>query len=246
MGLLSTMNDVVESTNKFVNSINSFHCNIPTGRVGKILGLDDFQIRGLSDISSAVGEVGSAVAQSINMIDCATSLSTWTGMLGALAYGVSDAALGMLQTIQEAISAQLRAAVQQVVGTLINFVTSIMNLIANICLLFKAIMDLSSWFDLSLENLKLALNREECVNMMSSIAACILNKYLGEFLDELESDILDSINDVGNSINNKISDAMEDTNLMASYINREAFLIKKAQMQVAGLSPENVLKYGID
>ena len=246
MGILSTMNEVVETTNKFVNSIDAFHCNVPTGRIGKILGVDDIQIRGLSDISSAVGEIGGAVAQSINMIDCATSLSTWNGLLGALAYGLSDVALGMLQTIQEAIAVQLRAAVQQVVGTLINFFTSIMNLISNICLLFRAIMDLSSWFDLSLDNLKLSINREECVSMMASIAACILNKYLGEFLDEVESDVLDAINDVGNVINNKITDALEDTNLMASYINREAFLIKKAQMQIAGLTPENVLKYGSD
>lgn len=246
MGILSTMNDVVESTNKFVNSIESFQCNIPTGKVGQFLGIDDIQIQGLSGLSSAVGEVASGVTQGLSLAYCMLSPEGWAGMLGGIAYGLTDAAFGMLQTIQEAISAQLRAAVQQIIGTLINFVTSIMNLIANICLLFKAIADLSSWFDLGSKSLKLAIEREECGSMMASIAACILNKYLGEFLDELESDIVDSINEVGNAVNNKIADAMEDVNLMSSYINREAFLIKKAQIQVAGLTPENVLKYGID
>ena len=227
MGILSTMNDVVESTNKFVNSIESFQCNIPTGKVGEFLGIDDIQVQGLSDIGNAVGEAVSGVTQAISTAYCMTTAEGWSGMMGGIAYGLTDVAIGMMQTITDAISAQLRAMVQQIIGTLINFMTSIMNLIASICLLFKAIADLSSWLDIARKDLALSIKKEECGSMMASIAACILNKYLGEFLDEFESDIVDSINDVGNFVNNKIADAMEDVNLMSSYINRESFLLKK-------------------
>lgn len=243
MGLLKTMENIVAKTNKIMNSI---HVSIPTGKVGQILGIEDIEINSLSDLAGAVQEVGSSVALGYNMATCALNYNTWTGLLESMAFGLSAAALEIGENIMQAINSQIRAAFQQIFGTLLNLVMSILNLISSIMLLWQAIMKLEEWTDVSLSALKFANNKENCVQMMSSIAACYLNKFLGPILDEFENDVIDSINELGNSLNNKISEELENTQILSDYINRESFLLKKASIQISGLTPENVLRYSKD
>ncbi len=243
MGLLKTMENIVAKTNKIMNSI---HVSIPTGKVGQILGIEDIEINSLSDLAGAVQDAGSVVALGYNMASCALKFSTWSGLLESMSFGLSAAALDIGENIMQAINSQIRAAFQQIFGTLLNLVMSILNLVSSIMLLWQAIMKLGEWFDVSLSALKFANDRDNCVQMMSSIAACYLNKFLGPILDEFENDIIDSINEFGNSLNNKISEELEDTQILSDYINRESFLLKKASIQISGLTPENVLRYSKD
>lgn len=243
MGLLSSMQDIVSKTNQFMNS---FHVSIPTGKVGEIFGIEDIEINSLSDLAGAVQEAGSIVALGYNMASCAMNASTWTGLIESLSFGISAAMMDIAQNISSAISAQIRAAFQQIMGTLLNLVMSVMNLFSSIMLLWESFKKLGDWADVSLKSLNFAKDRQNCVDMMSSIAACYLNKFLGPILDEFESDVIDSINEFGNSLNNKISEELEDTQILTDYINRESFLLKKASIQISGLTPENVLRYSKD
>lgn len=243
MGLLSALEDMVSFTEKLVN-YNSFHINIPTGKAGEIMGIEDMSINSIGDIVGAVEEIGSKVMFGFNMASCLLNVSNWGQMLGNLSFAASAAIMDVMETVMEAISMQIKAAFQQVLGTIMNLITSIMNLIANISLLIKAFANLGDWFNISIEKFDTSRNKDMCVDLMSSIGACLLNKFLGPILDKIESQALKHVNKVGDDFNNMISEELEDTNMVATYLNREAFLLKKASIQINGLTPENVLKYG--
>lgn len=240
MSLLESMERLVSKTSGF---LNSFHVSIPTGKVGEILGVDDIEINGINDVGNAVQEVGGAISLGFNLVNCGLMGSTWAGMLEHITFSLSTAVLDIAETITQAIAAQLRAAFNQILGSLLRLVTAIMSLIQTILLLWDAIKGLASWFDISTKKFINVLNREQCVDFYSSIAACMLNKFLGPLLDKFEADALKVVNDAGNEFNNFISEQMEDLDVVSNYIERETFLIEKAKIQIEGLSPENVLKH---
>ena len=243
MGLLSTLEDMVTFTEKMVN-FNSFHINIPTGKAGEILGLEDIEISSLGDLVGAVQDVGSKVMFGISMAECLMDVGNWGKMLGNLTFAASAAIMDVMETVFEAISMQIRAAFQQAIGSLLNLVTAIMNLVSSIGLLIEAIAGLKDWFNVSIGKIDAAVSRDMCVDMMSSIGACLLNKFLGPILDKWEMEAVEAINKTGDKFNDKMSEELEDVNMISSYVNRESFLLKKASIQINGLTPENVLKYG--
>lgn len=240
---MSLLDSIEKMINKTSNFMNSFKVSIPTGKVGEFLGVDDIEINGIGDIGNAVQEAGGAVSLGFNLLNCGLMGSTWAGMLESILFNLSTAVLDIAETIMSAIAAQLRAAFNQILSTLFSLVTSIMSLIKTIFALWDAIKGLASWLDVSLGKFVNILNREQCVDLYSSIAACLLNKFLGPLLDEFESDALNAVNKVGNKFNDFISEQMEDVDVLTSYIDRENFFIQKAKIQIEGLSPENVLRY---
>lgn len=85
------------------------------------------------------------------------------------------------------------------------------------------------------------LNKNECIELYSSIAACLLNKFLGPFVDKFTEKVVGGINDVGEEFNNMLFEELQDVNTLSSYINQEAFLLEKASLQMRGLTKENLL-----
>ena len=77
--------------------------------------------------------------------------------------------------------------------------------------------------------------------MYAAIAGCLLNKYLGTYLEDLTSKIVGKINEVGNNFNDALYDSLSDVNTFTSYTKQESFLLKKASIQIKGLTKENLL-----
>ena len=77
--------------------------------------------------------------------------------------------------------------------------------------------------------------------MLSAIAACYLNKLLGPYIEQFTSDMIGRVNQIGNTLNQKLYDSFQDINMFSSYANQEAFLLQKANLQIKGLTKENLL-----
>lgn len=148
----------------------------------------------------------------------------------------------VIDEIYDAISYQISNAVNQVVGSILAVVDALGSLVSSIVSLWEAIVDtVSSWADWSNLKLELELQQENCKDMFASIAACLLNKFLGSYLDEFTEKVVGKINEVGSDFNDKLYDELQDANAFASYAKQEAFLLKKASIQIKGLSKENLL-----
>lgn len=242
MGLLKTMEDIVSKTNKLVNS---FRVKIPLKKVGELFNIEDMgDVESLSDLKNAASEIAGTVVSTYNLVSCLFSASGWAGMIESIVFNLSTATMQILQQVFDAIAVQLRAAFNQIIGSIMNFITSILNLISTILLLWEAIKGLGDWFNISWNKLKLAFDRENCAELMSTIAACYLNKFLGPLFDKIEGALVGAVNDAGGALNNFLSEQLEDVNTMSEYLDRESFLLKKAAIQINGLTPENVLTFG--
>jgi hypothetical protein len=98
-----------------------------------------------------------------------------------------------------------------------------------------------NWTDWADWKFQLNIEKEACMDMYAAIAGCLLNKYLGPYLEEFTDKVVGKINEVGNNFNDALYDSLSDVNTFTSYANQESFLLKKASIQLKGLTKENLL-----
>ena len=249
MGLSSAMGKIVGLTNKIVGATNptALGANISSNSFMRVMGISgDLSFNSLADIKNSISEIKGGIAQGINMAVCSWEMITNPGQildfLDQLATGMAGAIGDMLDQIFDAVAMQISMAVQQVVGAVISLISAFQNMWQSIVLLAEAIIDtVKSWFDWSNSKFSLDLQKENCKDMFAAIAGCMLNKFLGPYLEDFTSKIVGKINEVGNNFNEHLYDGLKDVNTFSSYANQEAFLLKKASIQIKGFSKESLL-----
>lgn len=80
------------------------------------------------------------------------------------------------------------------------------------------------------------MSDEECEYMFATMAACMLNKFLGPKLKEFENKISGKITEAGDKLNSAISEGLADVNTVSSYLEREQFMMEKATKQLNGIN----------
>ena len=95
---------------------------------------------------------------------------------------------------------------------------------------------LSSWFNWGEANWDFMLDKENCDDMYSAIIACLLNKFLGPFVKKIKENTVGKINKWGEELNQELYEGLSDVNVISDFANREAFLLKKASIQIGGLT----------
>lgn len=242
------MQKIISFTSKIVGAVNSksVGCNLPVNSVLSVLGVDsELSFNSLSDSINSIQQLKGAVAQGANMVNCAWTLMTTSqglDFLGQLAAGALGAVSSVVEQIWDAIAVQIHAAVSQVVGTFLNLVDAFQSLITSVLLLADSILNffgsLSEFANLTF---KLKLEQKECADFYASIAACLLNKYLGPYLDEFTNKVVTQVNELGGDFNALLYQELQDVNIFSSYAKQQAFLLKKASLQINGLTPTNLL-----
>lgn len=250
MGLLSSMGKVVNFTNKLIGVTNPqfSHANVSVGSWGRILGLgDSLSFNSLSDIRQSISDIKGAISQTVTTAACLKYMlwdnpAEMLNFLDQLATGVMGAIGSVVDQIIDAISFQISNAVSQVVGAIVSLVGALQSLWESILLLTEIIIDtVKSWGEWGELSLELDLQKENCKDMFASIAGCYLNKFLGSYLDEFAEKAVNQINTIGTEFNNILYDELQDVNTFSSYARQESFLLKKAAIQIKGLSKENIL-----
>ena len=215
----------------------------------RVMGIEgDLSFNSVSDLKSSISQIRGGIAQGANMVRCGWELLGPQGLqfLGQLIEGVGGAIGSIVDEIMDAIAIQISMAAQQIIGCVTAVINAFLNLVSSILLLTEIIGDMiDSWTDWSGFQFELGLKEAQCKDMYAAIAGCLLNKFLGPYLEEFSSKIVGKINEVGNDFNSKLYDELQDANTFASYANHEAFLVKKASIQLAGLTKESILSNGV-
>lgn len=189
------------------------------------------------------------------------------GVVGA-AVGVVNtainAATAVVDQVVGAVVGQVTAAISQVLGAIHGVLDAIQNMINSILLIADALKDLwDSWTNWADWKWSLDIESQSCEDMFTSIAGCLMNQFLGSKFDKLLGKVTgkisgfgdkigDSITDfgdkitgkvnkLGNAVNSSIYEELSDVNAFSSYANQESFLLKKASLQIRGLTKENLL-----
>lgn len=248
MGLLSSMKKITSFTNRIVNMTNGSQTgtNLPTNAVTRALGIsEELGFGSISEIKESISEITGAVSKGYVMVRCAIDLfTTGAGLefLQKLASGVDAAIQSVIDEIFDAVSTQVSLAAQQVVGAITSLIDAILNLVNSVLLIAESLKELwESWSDWNKDWIDWRYNKDACADMYASIAACLLNKLLGPYLDKFTEKVTGKINEIGNNFNEKLYDELQDVNTFSSYANQEAFLLKKASIQMKGLTKENLL-----
>lgn len=146
---------------------------------------------------------------------------------------VAGAVASMANRIMDAVMFQVKMALGQIFGTirgtiraLFNFIQSIIQLGENIYALIKNVINfLTDWKDLE-------ASEEDCAQMFSFIASCLLNKYLGNKMSDWTNKAVSMVNEAGYDINDKIYEELYDVNSYKNYINQQTNAINKANIQI--------------
>lgn len=249
MSLASSMSKVLNFTNKVIGVMNpqSSGVNVSPSSWLRVMGLDDLSFNSVSDFKTSIQEIKGVMSQTLTTASCLKYLA-WDNpaemlnLLDQLTTGVVGAIASVVDEIYDAVSYQISAAINQITGAIASLVGSLQQLVNSIMTLFSVFCDtINSWADWSNLKIELGLREENCKDMFASIMACFLNKYLGSYLDEIQEKVVGGINEVGASLNNKIYEDLQDVNMFSSYARQEAFLLKKASIQLSGFSKESLL-----
>ena len=242
------MQKIISFTSNLIGAVNykSIGCNVPVDNFLTILGVDNaLEFGSLQETKTSIQQIKGAIAQGANMVNCAWTLMTTSqglDFLSQIATGALGAISSVIDQIWDAVAVQIHAAINQVVGTFLNLVQAFQSLITSVLLLADAIVNffssLSQFADMTF---KLKLEQKQCADFYASIAACLLNKYLGPYLDEFTNKVISQVNDLGGQFNALLYQELQDVNTFSSYAKQEAFLLKKASLQINGLTPRNLL-----
>lgn len=251
MGLNSSMQKIIQFTQKFSNSLNPdnlINIKIPGGAVADFLGFEEGEgIHSIADLKWAVMDASANVATGINLVRCGIHMAGngfegYLGFLGQMAMGATAIIAAITDQVIEAIALQINMAISQVIGTITNIIKVLHDLWNSVKMIWQSLQNLwDSWtadinFDLELE-----LDEENCKYMFAAIAGCMLNKFLGPYIDEFREKTLNAINEAGADFNSMLYDELSDANTFAAYAEHEAFLCKKAALQINGLNRQNLL-----
>lgn len=243
---INEMQKIVSFTSKLVGAVNSnaIGANIPTNTIMQALGIeDDLSFNSVADTIESLNELKDTAVYGINMARCAIVMATnekgQTGnFLAAMEQSLVGAIASVVNQIWDAVAIQVSNAVGQIIGTFLNIVKSLQSLLTSVLLLFDSIKNfIVGLADFAKLRFELLLKQEQCASFLSSIAACLLNKYLGPYLDQFTNSVVGKINEFGNNFNEALYEGLQDANVFASYAQQEAFLMKKASLQINGLTP---------
>lgn len=242
------MQKIVNFTSKIVGAVNSksIGCNIPTNSFMQALGIeDDLSFGSMSDIVTSIGEIKDAAATVGTMVKCsAVVFSDWnefSGLMSQLIDGALGAIGSVVDEIWDAVACQIMGLANQVIGAFLSIVQAFQQLITSVLLLADAIKNFCLGLtDLANFKFELGIKQSQCRNFFASIAACLLDKFLGPYLDEFSEKVTDAINKGGNELNEALYQELQDVRVFSSYAEQQSFLMKKASMQINGLTPASI------
>ena len=248
MSLASSMKKVTSFTNKLVNITRSSQLGVdlPVNALTSTLGFEEsWELGSVEGIANTIKDLQQGISTTATMAYCATTLFTIKGgleFLDRLALGADSAIASILDQVIDAVATQISMAAQQVIGSFTSLLDALANLVQSVLLIADALTNLwDSWTNWAEWKFKIDIDKKACMDMYAAIAGCLLNKYLGPYLEDFTSKIVGKINEVGNNFNDALYDSLSDVNTFTSYSKQESFLLKKASIQIKGLTKENLL-----
>lgn len=259
MGLTSSLSKISGFITKATGTVTSITkgtgtgTNLPTNAVMQALGMgESLGFGSIAEIKNSIESIAGGIATGINMIQCAwdlLSIDNALAFLEQLAMGVVGAVTAVVDQVVGAVVGQVTAAISAVVGSILGIIDAIKNMINSIMLIVDALIALwDSWTNWGDWKFQLDIQSQSCEDMFSSIAGCLMNQLLGSKFDKIlgkitgfGDKITNKINDIGGKVNSAIYEELQDVNTFTSFANQESFLLKKASLQIRGLTKENLL-----
>ena len=204
-------------------------------------GFETSSVQSLGEMATSVVSSAQNLIQAGKLAYCVGKMianpTMALGVLETLGNNILAAAAQIAGRLASLIKGQITAAMGQIIGSVTNLVGSLFGFLGSIADFVKAIKD----FIEAISNLGLGdwddfMAEEDCEYIFATIAACMLNKLLGNKLQELENKLSSEIIEAGDKMNSAIADQLSDVNSVSSYLERERFMMEKATKQINGIN----------
>lgn len=195
----------------------------------------------MGEIVTGVVSSAKNLIQVGKMAYCAGQMLTNPGMmlnvLDVLAGNAFGAATEMAGRLAALVRGQLVQGIGQIVGSVSGLIGSAFSFLGSIANLVASIKDfVNGLFSLGESDWDAFMSEEECEYMFATMAACMMNKFLGSKLQKLEGKISSEIIESGDKMNSFLADQLGDVNSVSSYMERERFMMEKATKQINGIN----------
>lgn len=222
----------------FGSSKSTMNIKIPTFSLNG--GFQNISASSLGQITDSVIASAQNLMQGARLIYCLgymiTNPKMMLGVLSILGNNILAAATQMATRLADLIKGQITQALSQITGAITSLVGNIFSFLSAIVDLIKAIADaVSNLFKMGELDWGDFMAEEDCQYIFAAMAACMLNKLLGNKLQDLERKISGEIIKTGTELNSAIAENLADVNTVSSYVERETFLMNKATKQLNGL-----------
>lgn len=204
-------------------------------------GFETCSIQSIGQAASSVVESAQNLMQVGRMAYCAgkmlTNPSMALGVLNVLGNNLLAAVTDMASRLASLMKGQINQAISQVTGSITGLINNALGFLGSILSFIQALNDfIDNLFSLGLGDWEDFMSDEECEYMFATMAACMLNKFLGPKLKEFENKISGKITEAGDKLNSAISEGLADVNTVSSYLEREQFMMEKATKQLNGIN----------
>lgn len=230
---LSALTNVVTGKGK-----GFFDLKIPGFSISK--GFESDSVQSLGQLALSVTDSAQELIQVGKMAYCAGKALANPGMvlnvLDTLANNLLSAATEMATRLADLALGQINQALSQVTGSITGLIKNALGFLGALIDVIEAIKNLfdDAWNIGSLD-FEMFMSEEDCEYMFATMAACMLNKFLGNKLQSFEQKIAGKITEAGQELNSAIAENLADVNTLSSYMERERFMMEKATKQINGL-----------
>lgn len=204
-------------------------------------GFETSSIASFGELAASVTNSAQNLLQAGRMIYCAGKMLTNPGMLlgtlDILGNNLLAAATEIASRLANQVMGQLNLAIGQVTGSITGLINNVLGFLGSIIDLAESIKNvIDNLLNAGIGDWELFMSDEECEYMFATMAACMLNKFLGSKLREFEQKISGKITEVGDELNSAISSSLADVNSLSSFVEREKFMMEKATKQIKGIN----------
>lgn len=216
-----------------------FDIKLPGFSIAK--GVETSSVSSLGQIATSFASSVQNLIQGANMLYCVgraiTNPKMLLNTLDVLGGNILAAATEIASRLASQVRGQLNAALGQITGSIDGLIRNSLGFLGSIIDLCDALKNfIQNVFSLGDSDYKLGLSDEECEYMFATMAACMLNKFLGNKLKSFEQKISGKIATTGTELNSAIAKELADVNSLSSYAEREKFMMEKATKQINGLN----------
>lgn len=215
-----------------------FDIKIPNFSI--IKGVETDNVKSLGQLVTSVTDSAQNLIQVGKMAYCAGLMLANPGMLLGVLDNVANNLLAAATDIADRLAAQVKGqitqALSQISGSISGLVNNALGFLGSILDVVEAVENM---FDDAIKigelDFDAFMSEEDCQYMFATMAACMLNKFLGNKLQSFEQKISGKITEAGDKLNSAIASELTDVNSLSSYLEREKFMMEKAAKQINGI-----------
>lgn len=214
--------------------------------------------RSITELANKISNAAANITQYVSQAYCIGEALTNPAMLLNLAGMMANAATAVAKSIAERMTKLIKNQITQALSSITGVVNGAINNIKGFIDQVSSFIDEVEATYKAIQNFKINISfdanidwkdfkiQEDCEFTFAMMGACLISKLMGNKLQDLEQKISNKIINTGASVNDAINDALTDVSNVGNYLEKQKFMLEKAEKQLKGVNKIIANKTGVN